>query len=127
MTVPHRIRNPKIIAIIFIATFFFVAVILLSILGGVDFGREYPKVLHYANTMCQVNTIDYQRYECQARYSTYACYGPVWDAHYGPNKTIYAKVETEKRYRSYLDALHKAQEYHVIKINNKTMILYYFI
>jgi hypothetical protein len=114
-----KVRNPKIIATIFIGTLFFLCVIIFAIFGGVDFGRNYPKVLHYANSTCQVDTINYKAYQCHGRYHTYTCYGPIWDAHYGPNRTIYAKVETEKRYQSRLDALNKANEYKVSKINNE--------
>jgi hypothetical protein len=121
------IRNPKIIAIVFIATFFFMSLIVCFVIGGTDFGRKYPKVLNYANSMCQVDRINYKIYECHARYSTYTCYGPIWDAYYGENRTIYAKVEIETRYRSAQDAFNKAKEYQVRKINNENMILNHLI
>ncbi len=86
------------------------------IIGGVDFTRKYPKVLNYANSICQLDSRSYQEYVCHPRYSTYTCYGPIWDAHYGPNQTIYAKVKIEQRYWTSWDALQKVKQYQIRKI-----------
>jgi len=111
------VRNPKIIATTLLGTLFFLAVIMFSIFGGMDFAKKYPKVLNYANSTCRVDKIDSKTYECHSRYHTYTCYGPIWETHYDQNRT-YAKIETEKRYRSSSDALDKAKEYEVNKIKN---------
>ncbi len=93
----------------------FTGIITLFGIGGVFYAKERPQVLNYANSMCQVNASFYRTYQCRSRHSRYDCYGPVWDVHHGENRTIFALIEGEKRYRSYMDALNKAQEYQVRK------------
>jgi hypothetical protein len=109
----HNIKDPKSIACIVLACIGFPALIVLFTMGGVFYAKEHPKVLDYANSMCRVDSRSYKTYQCKTRYYQYSCYGPIWEAHYGENRTIFALVEGEKRYRSYIDAFNKAQEYNV--------------
>ncbi len=84
-------------------------------MGGIYFSDEHPKVLHYANSMCQVDSRSYKLYQCKSRYYTYTCYGPTWNVHHGERRDIFAIVEGQKRYFSPSDALNKAYEYQVSK------------
>ncbi len=111
-----RAQNPKIVVTTIFTAFCFFGLIIFLIIGGIYFGRQYPKVLNYVNSICQVDTINYRRYNCRTRRYSYTCYSPIWEVHHDPNRTIYAKVEIEQRYRSYLDALNKAKEYQVRRI-----------
>jgi hypothetical protein len=110
-----RIKDPKLV----VCTVLFVicsgGMITFFIVGGLFYAKERPKVLNYANSMCRVDSISYKTYQCTTRYYRYDCYGPIWDVHHGENRTIFALVEGDKRYRSSLDALKKAQEYQVTK------------
>lgn len=111
----HKIKNPMIIVCFLIAILSVSAIIILFTIGGVLFADEHPKVLNYANTMCQVDSSSYTTYECKSRHYTYTCYGPTWNVHYGEERDVFALVETERRYQSYSDALKKANEYQVRK------------
>jgi hypothetical protein len=108
----NNIKNPKTIFCLFFTLLCFSAIIVLFTLGGVFFSEEHPKVLNYANSMCRVDSRSYKVYECHSRYYTYTCYGPTWNVHYD---NVFAIVETQRRYRSYSDALIKANEYQVRK------------
>ena len=97
-----------------LAMFFAAGIIVFFIIGGIFFAKEDPKVKHYENTMCQVDSRSYRVYQCKTRYSYYTCYGPIWRAHFQlNNQTINTVVEQEQRYDSYRDALDKAYEYEV--------------
>ncbi|CAF0773025.1 unnamed protein product [Rotaria sordida] len=63
--------------------------------------------------MCRVDSTSWKAYSCKTRYSRYTCYGAVWEVHYEENRTTFAIVEEEKRFRSYSDAFKRAQEYQI--------------
>lgn len=65
--------------------------------GGETFGKEHTKVLNYVNSVCRIVSQSYHRYQCRIRFSVYTCYGPVWNAYYGENETIFGMVEVEQR------------------------------
>jgi hypothetical protein len=114
----HNIKDPRAIACIVFAAIGFPTIIVLLTTGGVFFADEHPKVLNYANSMCQVDSRSYKSYECKSRAYRYTCYGPVWDVHHGENRDVFAIVEINKRYRYYSEALDKANEYQVSKYQN---------
>lgn len=118
----HKIKDPKAVICLFLFLIFFASVITLFIMGGIFYSDEHPKVLNYANSMCVVDSRSWKMYQCKARYYFYNCYGPKWDVRHGENRTIFAIVEGEKRYRSYSDALDKANEYQVSKYHNYLII-----
>ena len=105
--------NIKVVGCYVLALQFFTVAVSLVVVGSIFMGKERPKVLHYANTMCEVDSRSWKSYTCTTRYSSYTCYGPTWKVHHGENRTTSASVEGEKRYRSYSDALKKAYEYQV--------------
>lgn len=109
----YKIKNPVTIICVLLTLIFFSAIIVLFVIGGVFFSEEHPKVLNYANSMCQVDSRSYRMYECTSRYYRYTCYGPTWNVRHGEHSDVFAVVETQRRYRSYSDALKKAYEYQV--------------
>ena len=111
----HKIKDPKAILCLFLSLLCFASIIVLFTMGGMFYSDEHPKVLNYDNSMCVVDSRSWKTYQCKARYYTYSCYGPKWNVRHGENRTIVAIVEGEKRYRSYTDALNKANEYQVSK------------
>lgn len=110
----RKIKDPKAIACIVVASIGFAAVIVFFIIGGILFAKEHPKVLNYANDMCIVDSQLFRTYKCRTRYSQYTCYGAIWGVHYGVNLK-YATIEEEKRFRSVSDATNRAAEYKVSK------------
>ncbi|UJR29008.1 hypothetical protein I4U23_010226 [Adineta vaga] len=109
----HKIKDPKAVLCIIFFILFLAGAFTLLIVGGILFGKESPKVKYYGNSMCLVQSGSYKTYQCKSRYYWYTCYGPTWNALYGANQTTFALVESERRYRSYIDALNKAKEYEV--------------
>jgi len=114
----HKIKDPKAIACIILAAFGVPAIIVLFTMGGVYYADEHPKVLTYANSMCQVDSRSYKTYECKSRAYRYDCYGPIWNVRHGEKRDVFAIVEINKRYRYYSDALNKANEYQVSNYQN---------
>jgi hypothetical protein len=110
----NKIKNNKAVFCIFLIIILFTGFIVLFSVGGPLFSEEHPKVVNYANSMCQVDSSSWKYYQCKSRTYWYICYGPTWNVRYGENRMISATVEGSKRYRSYSDALKKAHEYQVI-------------
>ena len=104
--------NIKVLGCYVLGLFLLSVTLALVTMGSVFMVKERPKVAHYANTMCEVDSRSWKTYECRTRYSYYTCYGPTWAVHHGENPTMSATVEG-KRYRSSSDALKKANEYQV--------------
>lgn len=111
----HKIKDPKAILCILLFCVSLTAVLTLFIIGGIFYSEQHPKLLNYANSMCRVDYRSWKTYQCKSRYFTYACYGPVWEVHYGETRDIPATVEEERRYNSYSDALDRANQYQVRK------------
>jgi hypothetical protein len=109
----YKIKDRKTIASLIGTSTGFLATIAALIVGGIFLAKQRPKVLNYAHSMCQVISRAFKSYVCRLRTNKYTCYGPIWEVHHGDNRTVYALVETEKRYRYYLDALNNANEYQV--------------
>jgi hypothetical protein len=105
--------NIKVAGCHVLALQFLTVAVALVVIGSLFIAKERPKVLHYADTMCEVDSRSWKTYVCTTRYGSYTCYGPTWKVHHGENRTTNATVEGERRYRSYSDALKKAYEYQV--------------
>ena len=109
----QKIKSPKTVACIMLGLLFFAGVIVFFTLGGVFYAKQGPRVSHYANTMCTVDSRSWKMYQCKSRYYYYTCYGPIWGVHYKLDRPISATVEQDERYSSYSDALNKAYQYQV--------------
>jgi hypothetical protein len=113
----HTFKDPKAKAALGFTLICLAAVIALFAVGGAFFSREHPKVLNYVSDTCQVDSTGYKTYKCETRYSSYICYGALWEIHHGENKTIFARVEGERRYSDYRDAIKEAHEYQVSRLS----------
>lgn len=110
----QKIKSPKtVVCFILLALFFSAGVIVFFTLGGVFYAKEGPRVSHYANTMCTVDSRSWKTYQCKSRYYFYTCYGPIWRVHFQLDRLISATVEQDRRYSSYTEALNKAYQYQV--------------
>ena len=109
------VKDCRAVGCLILAFLGFGGMFVLFTMGGIFFSQENPKVLNYANSICRVDSASYKTYVCKSRYTSRMCYGPIWEVHYGENRTIYAKIEGDKRYNYYMDALKKAREYQVNK------------
>ena len=112
-TMERKRANIKVVGCYVFALQLLAVAVSLIIIGSIFMAKERPKVLHYANTMCEVDSRSWKIYTCSTRYGSYTCYGPTWEVHHGEYRTTSATVEGETRYRSYSDALKKAYEYQV--------------
>jgi hypothetical protein len=115
----YPVTDPKAIVCSILTAICLLGACLLFTFGGTGFGREYPKVVNYANSMCHVESRSTKTYECVSRYSTYTCYGPIWNVHHGEHQDIFAIVETEKRYHSFSDAVYATYKYDVSENVNR--------
>jgi hypothetical protein len=111
----YKIEQPRVLICLSLTFLCFGGIIVLFILGGIYFSDDHPKVLHYANSMCQVDSRSYKLYECPSRYHAFTCYGPIWNVHHGERRDVFAIVEEKSRYSFPSDALDKAYEYQVSK------------
>ena len=96
-----------------VSMIFFLALVILFILGGVFYYQERRKEMTYDSDSCVVLTRDYRRDTCQGKGVAYSCFSATWDVRLSKNPSINATAESIRRYRSIKDALARANEYRV--------------
>jgi hypothetical protein len=105
--------NPKVDIPLYFGGLCLATAIILFVIGGNEFRREYPKEKNYHQSHCLILTNRYRNQTCKGKNYQYTCYSVVWKVQHRTNVLINAIVESGRRHKCINETLTEAANYQV--------------
>ena len=67
--------------------------LLLFLFGAIAYGRATREILHYKNSLCQVDSSKISESRCETKFGPPTCYIAVWIVRYGDSHSISSQIQ----------------------------------